>query len=196
MRITHFLFPAATILLIFLSGCGKKSAEQQREDSIRMADSIARVEALLEEARLDSIRRDSIRQDSIARAEQIEKTFPKMKMLISGDMISFGMSIKDASSLAKTFAANGYEKKNNNTYIFDPAGPHEATIQVITRKIDNWRYEEFPEEENSPYIYLTDVVLTFSNEEDAIKFVNSSPRKLEQVTRNKNVVRVEDRMGD
>lgn len=196
MRASYISLPLIAWVLLGVSSCGQKNEERRQPDSFDLSESVVQEEARKDAARIDSIRLDSIRQDSIARLQQREKSFPKMKMLIGVDMDYFGVGIKEASSLAKTFAAQGYEKKSGNTYIYDPAGPHETTIKVITRKERNWRYDEFPDEAESPYIYMTDVELTFSNEADAIKFVNSSPRKLEQVKRNKNVVKVTDETGD
>lgn len=182
-------------LLGIVTACtNSKREEQEREDSLRAADSIARVEAM-EAARLDSIRQDSIRQDSIKRAEDLEKNFPSVKMLTFMDMDYFGLAIKEANQLGNVFTAHGYKKENANTYIFDEGGSHQVMIKIMPKKIENFRYEDWPED-NEPYITMTNVVLTFSNEEDAIKFVNTAPRKLEQIRRNKNVVTVEDREGD
>ena len=185
-------------LLGIITACSNsKKAEQEeqvREDSLRAADSIARVEAM-EAARLDSIHQDSICQDSIKRAGDLEKNFPTVKMLTAMDMDYFGLAIKKANQLGNAFTAHGYKKEGTNSYIFDEGGSHQVEIKIMPKKVNNWRYEDWPED-NEPYITMTNVVLTFSNEEDAIRFVKTAPRKLEQIKRNKNVVTVEDSEGD
>ncbi|MCH5237552.1 MAG: hypothetical protein J1E95_07120 [Muribaculaceae bacterium] len=169
-----------------------EQAEQVLDDSIRAADSISRVEAM--EA-AEAARLDSIRQDSINKAKVLDKNFPTVKMLTSVDMDYFGLGMKDANQLRNIFTARGYKKEGTNSYIFDEGGAHQVIIKIIPEKIENLEYEYSPEEQE-PYYILTNVVLTFSDEKDAIKFVNTAPRKLEQIKRNKNVVTVEDRSGD
>lgn len=193
MKKSILLFTAFFSLLVSCSHSGKNDAE--KADSIRKADSVALVEAA-EAAHQEAIRQEQLRQDSIAAAKNLEENFPKVKMFISSDMGHFGFSVKSAKELGKTFTSKGYKNSDKNIYIFDEGGAHEATIKIEPKKIKNWRYEEFPEEGNDPYLVMTNVVLTFSDEEDAIKFVKSSPRKLEQIKRNKNVVTLEDSMGD
>lgn len=138
------------------------------------------------------------RQDSIAkvREQQILESFPNIKMLVDGDMDYFGVGLKKADELGKTFTRKGYERVNNNKYIYDPEGTHRTEIQIISEMIENWRYEEFPEEDNDPYILDTSLIFTFSNVEDAIKFENSYSRKLYQIERNDKVVIVHDAQGD
>ena len=78
------LFGVAAVLLM-ASCSGKGDSEKASEDSARMADSIAQVEAVkaaTEQARLDSIRQDSIRADSIANAESFYKKLPDPKKIV------------------------------------------------------------------------------------------------------------------
>lgn len=72
------LFGAATLLLI--SSCsGNSIKEKAKEDSIRIADSIAQVDAskaAAEQARLDSIRQDSIQKEAdFAEIQSVVKNF-------------------------------------------------------------------------------------------------------------------------
>ena len=54
------LLLGATVLLLMAGCSGHGTAEKTKEDSTRIADSIAQVEAANEQARLDSLRQDSI----------------------------------------------------------------------------------------------------------------------------------------
>ena len=86
-----------------------KRAEQEREDSLRAADSIARVEAL-EAARLDSIRQDSIRQDSIARQqEKLQQAMPTVQLFGKDLQDMGGGTLTDVNVLRKKLV--GYSKK-------------------------------------------------------------------------------------
>ena len=61
------LFFGGVALLLMASCAGRGSSEKAREDSVRIADSIAQVETAT--AAAEQARQDSIRQDSIAKAE-------------------------------------------------------------------------------------------------------------------------------
>lgn len=65
-----FLFGAAALILI-ASCSGNDASEKVREDSTRIADSIAQVETTRQaEIAAEQARQDSIRQDSIAKVEK------------------------------------------------------------------------------------------------------------------------------
>lgn len=85
MKFTHILILLFVGLLTIATSCSQKSAEQQRQDSILIADSIAREEALAEQARIDSIRQDSIRQDSIDKIEKFKAAIPTFNQIFEND---------------------------------------------------------------------------------------------------------------
>ena len=67
-----FLYPVSGFVLsaVLFSGCNLHSAAdraQREEDSIRNADSLARIESMLKQ--IEQAHEDSLRMDSIAKAE-------------------------------------------------------------------------------------------------------------------------------
>ncbi|MDE5849794.1 MAG: hypothetical protein K2H38_06610 [Muribaculaceae bacterium] len=74
------LLSIASVVLFFVGAivsCGPSKAEREeaaRQDSIRIADSIAKAE---EEARLAAI--EAARQDSLARIEKFKESIPPFK---------------------------------------------------------------------------------------------------------------------
>ena len=91
----------AAALLLLASCSGNGASEKAKEDSIRIADSIAQVEAAqaaAEQARLESMRQDSIRQDSIERAE-----FPEVVRKLWKGVPDHGINSLTKSSLSKDF---------------------------------------------------------------------------------------------
>lgn len=161
-----------TILAGFLtivSSCGpnsfnKKSEEQSRQDSIRMADSIAKVQALIEEARLDSIRQDSIRQEQ----EKILNAMPTVQLFGKNLHDVNGGDLTDVNVLRKKLVALGYEKINANKYVLNPGGEPSVTVVL---NYDSWEGEYIPEleeYEGGGMSYAIDLI--FSDENDAAAF--------------------------
>lgn len=74
------LFGAAALLLI-VSCSGNGASEKANDDSARISDSIAQVEAA--KAAAEQARLDSLRQDSIAQAEESAKVAAQYDKLIS-----------------------------------------------------------------------------------------------------------------
>lgn len=82
------LFGAAALILMASCSGNGTSSEKDTEDSTRIADSIAQVEAAkaaAEQARLDSIRQDSIKQDSVKNEElkKFHAAIPNYKKFFS-----------------------------------------------------------------------------------------------------------------
>ena len=71
----------AAALLLMVSCASNGTSEKAKEDSIRIADSIAQVEAA--KASAEQARLDSLHQDSIAKAEESAKVAAQYDELIS-----------------------------------------------------------------------------------------------------------------
>ena len=87
------LFGAAALLVMVMASCNGAS-EKAREDSIRIADSIAQIEAAkaaAEQARLDSIRQDSIQNaEEFSRVVKALENLPNEKDKIVGYLTALG----------------------------------------------------------------------------------------------------------
>lgn len=122
------LFLSVSLVSLFLlAACGGNKAEQARQDSIRVADSLAAVEAArqaAEQARLDSIRQDSIRQDSIAKAEAaFMKAIPNPKDINWAEDI--GPLLKKRGFVGSTRRGGEYDYEGTYTL---QQGPKTCTI--------------------------------------------------------------------
>lgn len=71
MKKLVLLTVSAIVMSMAVTGCSGGNAQKERDDSIRRADSLAAVEASIQEdlKAAEQARLDSIRQDSIAKAE-------------------------------------------------------------------------------------------------------------------------------
>lgn len=102
------LFGALAIFLI--AGCsGKVDTEKARQDSIRMADSIARVEAA-EQARLDSIR-----QDSIKNAELEAFNINLFVTPFKDEQFGVGLMINSDNQISKALTNLGFKESKTVT---------------------------------------------------------------------------------
>lgn len=108
-----------TAALLLMASCsGYNNSEKTHEDSARIADSIAQVEAAkaaAERARLDSLRQDSIRRDSI-RQDSIQKAFENQFLtpLEIVDKKDKEYPVKSPQDIKKILKAKGYKITNLN----------------------------------------------------------------------------------
>lgn len=127
MGIKHFLI--SIVAVGFLTGCGGKDTEKIREDSIRVADSIAAVEAAraAEQARLDSIRQDSIKMAEEELANRLTiLTFCKYN---PDDRV---MDQLGGSQIYAKLKALGFEKTSQTTEYHGDEGCLEPWTEEIT----------------------------------------------------------------
>ena len=96
MKKFSFISLGALVISLLLSCSGGGTSEKAKEDSIRIADSIAQAEA--EQARLESMRQDSITQASIEQAKFLDL----VRRLWKG-IPDHGINSLTKSSLSKNF---------------------------------------------------------------------------------------------
>ena len=136
------LFGIFVSLILMVSCAGKSASEKAREDSIRIADSIARVEAAkaaaeqaAEQARLDSIRQDSIAQEerlNLAQKSFIEntswlKTLPK-----------FGFELKSKKTTEDRDEWEGTERVLETRYVYQ----RDLNGRIVTFEFSLMKYKE------------------------------------------------------
>lgn len=189
-------------MMVLLSSCGKDSGRPANlmpyslmpDDSlaVALADSLAAARNdSLGNLRLDSLKRIAL-EDSLARSEASVRNFPQFDMLMDKDYGNRGFSIKHEETLAEIFIDRGYQKVGKDTYVFNPGFADEVSIHIFTKKIENWRFEETPYEDISPYIIRTDLIINFARDEDVGKFMASFPRNSRQLKREGKTVYVYD----
>ena len=133
------LFGAAALLLM-ASCSGNTTKEKAKEDSIRIADSIAQVEAAkaaAEQARMDSIRQDSINNATAGLTFQM---FCKPEKVEGVNLQSF-LSLKQiTANLEKIdFSLTKTQKKKDKDYDWTPDNPtyYTKTITTFAKPIGN-----------------------------------------------------------
>lgn len=154
-------------LLGIVTACtNSKRAEQERADSLRAADSIARVEAM-EAARLDSIRQDSIARQQ----EKVQQAMPTVQLFGKNLHDMAGGSLTDVKVLRKKLVELGYEKINANKFVLNPGGEPSVTVVI---DYDEFEAEYDPEADDyfgGGMTYTIDI--TFSDAADATQFYNN-----------------------
>lgn len=116
--------------LFILIGCSSKSdmaQEQARQDSIRIADSIAQVEAA--QAAAEQARLDSIRQDSIANEE---------KMRIDP---TYFVNSEGYSKPEELVIKYGFKLKKKETEVLDEENGVESRTFIYSRNFNNRRID-------------------------------------------------------
>ena len=145
-----------------------EQAEQVREDSLRAADSIARLEAM-EAARLDSIRQDSIRQDSIVRQqEKLQQAMPTVQLFGKNLHDMGGGMLTDVKVLRKKLVELGYEKLSANKFVLNPGGEPSVTVVIDYEEFEGGYDPEMDDYVGGGMTYSIDI--SFSDEADATKF--------------------------
>ncbi|MCH5318686.1 MAG: hypothetical protein J1E38_03125 [Paramuribaculum sp.] len=152
-----FYFAAGLLVMagmaVSCTGTGSK-ADQEREDSIRRADSIAKVEAAIKDsiAKAEAARLDSIRQDSIAKAEEFSKALDALKEMTLTE--NSGKKLKELGFTGSTREEqSGQVKKLNYTltvgsktckvsYTVDSTEAYCETEKITVEGDDEW-LEEF-----------------------------------------------------
>lgn len=92
-------------------GCGPSKADKMREareDSIRMADSIAKVEA----ERIEQARQDSIMRDSVIRTK-----IPQMKDIAGYQSEYDGVPFYDFEKISRKLKKQGYDEIVNKSWV-------------------------------------------------------------------------------
>ena len=103
MRKTAFFAIGIIVITGILAGCSGVNKEREREDSIRNADSLAAVEATLEQ--IEEARIDSIREDSLEKSE-IEKIIE-----------DYQIAVDSYQTEVEKFIKSGYDMKLYNGLI-------------------------------------------------------------------------------
>lgn len=166
MKTKSILLALTAGLLMAVSACGPKGMskeEQARQDSIRMADSIAREQALLEQ-----VRQDSLRHDSIAKVMKIKNAMPTVKMFGENLQDPDGGELIYVDELRKNLVALGYEKINANKFVLNPGGDPNVTVKLNYQDFEGEYDEEFDDYVGGGFSYSIDII--FSDEEDAKAF--------------------------
>lgn len=167
MKAKSILITLVAGMFLAVTACGPKGIskeEQARQDSIRMADSIAHEQALIEQARLDSLRQDSIRQVQ----EKILNAMPKVQMFGKNLHDPNGGELTDVDKLRKNLVALGYEKINANKYVLNPGGEPNVTVDLHYESWDGEYVPELGDYTEGGMSYSIDII--FSDEEDAKAF--------------------------
>lgn len=124
-------------LLLMASCSGKRAAEKAREDSIRIADSLAQIEA----AKAEEARLDSLRQDSIKRAELEALNINLFVTPFREEGFGRGLEIRSDKQISKSLTNLGFsENKSLRTRYEEICGEYQSwksTKYVFTKSIDN-----------------------------------------------------------
>lgn len=140
------IFFGAVMMLLMASCSGNGTTKKASDDSARIADSIAQVEAAkaaAEQARLDSIRQDSIRQDSIAKAMTLQgnsaEVEKKIKEFYEGAVLSGckrGKNIPWTKSALSKYCTKSFIKEMEESNPYDPDNGGGAIAVWILRNPD------------------------------------------------------------
>ena len=161
------LLASAALFLIVTASCDFGRKERERQDSIRIADSIHHAEL----ARLDSIRQDSIRQDSIQRAELDEalRIMTFVKWFNEGGDWGKGLELRSDSQITASLVNLGFEvNKNTRTRREEICGEYTTWQSKI------YRYTKTIGDETVEIKYEDNLEITFPNEEMRRNFVTSA----------------------
>ena len=121
------------VLLSSIASCAGRNAEKEREDSIRIADSIAAAEAAqaaAEQARLDSIRQDSINNATAGLTFQMF-CYPEK---VEGVTLQSFLTLKQIKSKLEEigFTQTGSQQKKEKEYDWTPNNPSYYTKTITT----------------------------------------------------------------
>lgn len=165
MKVKSILIPLVAGIFLAVTACGPKgiSKEEARQDSIRIADSIAHEQALIEQAR-----QDSLRQDSIAKVEKIRNAMPTVQMFGYDLHDPSGGMLTEEDELRINLVALGYEKINSNKYVLNPGGDPNVTVNLNYQDFEGEYDPEFDDYIGAGFNYSIDII--FSDEEDAKAF--------------------------
>ena len=151
-----------------MASCSGRNAEKEREDSIRIADSIAAVEEakeealrIAEQARLDSIRQDSIEQEAKLNLAQMSfiknnnwlKTLPK-----------FGFELKNKKTTEDWDEWEGTERVVDTHYTYQ----RELNGRVVTFEFTLSKYKEGGMEIGNGY----DATMKIKDPDEREAFIN------------------------
>ena len=154
-------------LLGIITACSNskraEQEEQMHEDSLRAADSIARVEAM-EAARLDSIRQDSIGRQQ----EKLQKAMPTVQLFGKNLQDMGGGMLTDVKVLRKKLVELGYEKLSANKFVLNPGGEPSVTVVIDYEEFEGEYDSEMEDYVGGGMTYSIDI--SFSDEADATKF--------------------------
>ena len=130
----NILFIAGLFVLVSsIASCAGRNAEKEREDSIRIADSIAAAEAAqaeAEQARLDSIRQDSINNATAGLTFQMF-CYPEK---VEGVTLQSFLTLKQIKSKLEEigFTQTGSQQKKEKEYDWTPDNPSYYTKTITT----------------------------------------------------------------
>ncbi|MCH5236621.1 MAG: hypothetical protein J1E95_02340 [Muribaculaceae bacterium] len=162
------LLLGAVALFLMASCAGNGSSEKAREDSARIADSIAQIEKTKAEA--EQARQDSIRQDSIKKAEL--EAF-NIKLFVSPfkeeGFSGRGMELKTDKQISKALANLGFsENKSVRTRTEEICGTEE------TYKSTKYTYSKTIDDKTIIVEYEDELEIIFPNSELKDMFMKSA----------------------
>ena len=168
-----FVLPA-----VIISCSGGKNAEQEREDSIRRADSLAAIEAQIEA--LEQARLDSLRQDSLNRVAS-KLTFQTFSVSEKVDGVSL-QSLDSDKKIESRLKEKGFEltetkKEQKKDYDWTPQNPtfYTVTVKTYTKTIGDKTTVVKLEGGDG---YVSNVVINFPDSSDVDEFKSTVKGKL------------------
>lgn len=176
-KITIFTF-GVMLLGGIMASCSGGNAEKEREDSMRTADSLAAIEADLqqiEQARLDSIRQDSINNASAGLTFEMF-TCPEK---IEGVTLTTFLTLKKIKSNLEGlgFEQTGSQNKKEKDYDWTPDNPTYYTKNTTTFAKTIGSNTTKVEVEGSEG-YVSEVDIEFPNEAQVAEFKSTVKGKL------------------
>ena len=178
-----FLFPIAAIMLM-VSCAGNKESEKAREDSVRVADSIAQVEAA--EAAAEEARQDSIRQDSIQKAVEFASVVKALERIPDEN--------NKLDGFLKSLGFKGNVKKSTRTedYLGDML-EYDVETYNYTYSMGDKKITYFYKYEESIAMGSSETRITIEGDDQALDdFYRFAKKKFDSVSKKGNTVVISD----